>query len=301
MPTFRAMNTDVTVLAPSLDAHGEADLAARVEQVFAQAEQTFSRFRSDSELSRLNQAHGPSEVSPTLFAALERARTYWALTEGWFDPTIGRALCAAGYDRSFAPGVLDRREPDPVRPPRACFGDVVLEPSRRCVTLPPGCWLDGGGFIKGWTVDRAAQLLPSPAAVDAGGDAFARGAGVDGFGWLVDVEDPFRPGRVVTSLRLRDQAVATSGANRRRWRLGTREAHHLIDPRTGQPAQTDLAQVTVIAPSAELADVLAKVAFLRGFAAGRDFLNHLDGVTGVFVLADGRLSLTGEQELADAA
>jgi FAD:protein FMN transferase len=301
MAIFRAMNTDVTVLAPSLDPLAEADLAARVEQVFAQAEQTFSRFRSDSELSRLNQAHGPSVVSPTLFAALERARNYWALTEGWFDPTIGRALCAAGYDRSFAPGVLDRREPNPVRAPRACFGDVVLEPSRRCVTLPAGCSVDGGGFIKGWTVDLAARLLPSPAAVDAGGDGFARGPGVDGLGWLLDVEDPFRPGRVLMSLRLRDQAVATSGANRRRWRLGAGEAHHLIDPHTGRPAQTDLAQVTVIAPSAELADVLAKVAFLHGFAAGREFLNHFDGVTGVFVLADGRLRLTGELEVTDAA
>jgi thiamine biosynthesis lipoprotein len=103
------------------------------------------------------------------------------------------------------------------------------------------------------------------------------------------------------TVRLRDQAVATSGANRRRWRVGVGEAHHLIDPHTGWPATTDLAQVTVVAPSAELADVLAKVAFLRGFADGRRFLDHFQGVSGVFVLADGRLRITGDLEVSDAA
>jgi thiamine biosynthesis lipoprotein len=190
MASFRAMNTDVSVLAPTLSPVSEAQLTARVEQVFAQAERTFSRFRSDSELTRLNHAGGPLVVSPTLFAALERAHRYWALTDGWFDPTIGRALCAAGYDRSFAPGGLDRPQPGAVRPPRASFGDVVLEPISRRVTLPAECSLDCGGYIKGWTVDLAARLLPSLAAVDAGGDAFVRGGGPDGRGWLVDVEDP---------------------------------------------------------------------------------------------------------------
>jgi thiamine biosynthesis lipoprotein len=106
---------------------------------------------------------------------------------------------------------------------------------------------------------------------------------------------------VLLTLRLSDEAVATSGANRRRWRLGDREGHHLIDPRTGQPATTDLAQVTVVAPSAELADVLAKVAFLRGGADGRALLEGCEGVSGVLVLADGDLRLTGDLEVADAA
>jgi thiamine biosynthesis lipoprotein len=300
MASFRAMNTEVTVVAPTLQLVAEAELAARVERVFAQAERTFSRFRSDSELARLNQADGPSVVSPTLFAALERARRYWALTEGWFDPTIGRALCAAGYDRSFAPGMLDRPESTATHPLAGSFGDVGLDSTSRQATLPAECSLDGGGFIKGWTVDLAARLLPSLAAVDAGGDAVVRGHGVDGVGWPVDVEDPFRPGRALMTLRLRDQAVATSGANRRRWRVGIGEAHHLIDPHTGQPANTDLVQVTVVAPSAELADVLAKVAFLRGFADGRRFLERFTGVAGVFVRADGRTRLVGDLEVANA-
>jgi thiamine biosynthesis lipoprotein len=301
MARFRAMNTEVTVLAPYVHPLHESELAQRVERVFAQAERTFSRFRTDSELTQLNSGDGPMRVSPTLFDALQRARMYWQMSEGWFDPTIASALIAAGYDRSFAPGALDRAEVTPPVSSAACFGDVVLHSASRTVTLPAVCRLDCGGFIKGWAVDQAVQLLPSVSAVDAGGDAMLRGPGPDGLGWLVEVEDPFAPGHVLATLSVQDRAVATSGSNRHRWRVGARDAHHLIDPHTRRPGETDLAQVTVFASSAELADVLAKTAFLRGFHDGSRFLERFGQVSGVFVLNDGRARLVGDLEMADAA
>jgi thiamine biosynthesis lipoprotein len=297
MPTFRAMNTDVAVLIPGVDAASEADLAHAVGRVFADAERTFSRFESTSELSRLNRAVGPSVVSPKLFDALERARGYWQMTDGWFDPTIGKALCAAGYDRSFAPGVLDRAERTTGPPCRVSFGDVQLDRTTRTVTLAADTLLDFGGFIKGRTVDVATAILPPLAAIDAGGDAFLSGPGSDGRGWIVDVEDPFAQGHALLTLRLRDQAVATSGANRRNWRIGDAVAHHIINPHTREPARTDLAQVTVVCYSAELADVLAKTALLMGYAQGSVFLTGLPSAGAVFVLADGAVHLVGQLEV----
>ena len=296
---FRAMSTDVAVIGVGLDPAAEAALLLGVRADFDASERRFSRFRPDSELSRLNRAAGPLAVSASLFDAMRCARGYFELTGGLFDPTVGGALEALGYDRGFAPGALDRASPAP-HPRPASFADVGLDAATRTVTRPPGVRLDLGGFIKGRTVDRAARRLPGAGAVDAGGDAALRGGGPDGDGWLVDVEDPAHPARVVATLRVRDRAVATSAANRRRWRAGGHEIHHLVHPRTGRSADTDLAQSTVLAPSAELADVLAKTAFLLGARAGRRFLERLPAIAGVLVRRDGALEIVGDVEVIDA-
>jgi thiamine biosynthesis lipoprotein len=159
---------------------------------------------------------------------------------------------------------------------------------------PPGVHIDLGGMVKGRTVDRAGRLLPSPGAVDAGGDAIFLGAGPDGTGWLVDVEDPRDASRSVATLRLSDCAVATSAANRRHWRVGTARVHHIVDPRSQRPAESDLAQATVIAPTAELADVLAKTSFILGARRARAFLERMPGVGGVLVPRAGEVQIVGD-------
>jgi thiamine biosynthesis lipoprotein len=293
---FRAMTTDVVVLAPGLDLAAEAMLARRVEAVFEASERVFSRFRADSELERLNRATGPMRVSGRLFSVLLRARSHAERTGGVFDPGVGAAVVAAGYDRSFAPGALDR-DIAPEAGPRASLLDVGLDPATRTVARPRGTRLDLGGIVKGWTVDRAAALLPEVGAIDAGGDAALRGGGPEGDGWIVDVEDPSDASRVILSLRVRGRAVATSAANRRRWRVGASERHHLVDPRTGQPAATDLAQATVLAGTVELADVLAKSAFILGSREGARLLERFDGVGAVPVPRSGAPRLVGDLEV----
>jgi thiamine biosynthesis lipoprotein len=183
----------------------------------------------------------------------------------------------------------------------APFDSVAVDRSRRTVALPPGVSLDFGGFIKGWTVDRAARLLPPNAAIDAGGDAMLRGAGPDGRGWIVDVEDPTDPAREVLTLRVRDRAVATSAPNRRRWRTPSGELHHLIDPRTGRPGESDLAQVTVLGDTVEATEVLAKTVFFLGAREGARFLHRQHGVAAVLVRADGRVEVVGKLEEDRAA
>ena len=296
--TFHAMGTTVTVLLPDATEVVEGDAARRVEALFAEAEQTFSRFRATSELSRVLHAGGSVACSRDFVDALLRCQSYARRTGGLFDPGVGAAVVAAGYDRSFAPGALDRSDGTPPAPTRCgSVCDVRIDAARGVVEVPTGLALDLGGIVKGMTVDRASAALPVVAAVDAGGDAWLRGDGPDGDGWLVDVEDPLDDARVLCTLRVRDRAVATSGANRRRWRLGDASMHHLIDPRTGSPSSSGLRQATVVAATAEEADVLAKCLFLLGRDAAPGWLATWPGTAAVLVADDGRVSVAGSVDL----
>lgn len=291
---FRAMGTEVRVSTPDAPREAELLMAGAVQRVFADSEQRFSRFLPASELSRLNRAEGPSHVSEALFAALLRAKRYHELTGGVFDPTIGAALAASGYDRSFEPGLLDRDDPAPsVEPSR--FDQVELDEAHGTVFRPPHVQLDFGGFVKGHTVDLAAALLPEAGAVEAGGDCMARGRSA----WPVEVEDPWDPERTLLVLLVRDRAVATSAPNRRRWKRAGTELHHLIDPRTLAPTASDLAQATVLADSAELADVLAKAALVLGQRQGADLLSSFDGIAAVLIGTDRTVTRVGSLEVLD--
>lgn len=300
MASFRAMGTEVTVLTPTLDEAGEGARSREVAQVFERAERRFSRFRSDSELSRLNRADTRQGVSAPMFDALVDARAWLERSDGLFDPAIGAALIAHGYDRSFAAEHLDR-EATPRATQRASLRDLELDAAARTVLRPAHVVLDFGGFVKGRTVDDAAAALPDASlAIDAGGDAFMRGDGPDGEGWLVDVEDPHDASRTLMTLRVRGGAVATSAPNRRRWRLGPAFAHHLIDPRIGAPARGDLLQATALASTAEAADVLAKTLFLLGSTSARAWLERQPATGAVLVRADRSIEVLGEVEVVHA-
>ncbi len=165
-----------------------------------------------------------------------------------------------------------RRKPSaPAAPGR--WRGIRVDPQAHSVTLPAGTRLDLGGIAKGWAADRAASMLRpfGSGLVNAGGDLRAWGdqPGVEpGQGWLAAVEDPAWPDRDAAWLWVREGALATSSIVRRRWTGG----HHLIDPRTGQSADTDLLSVTVLAPTTAQAEVAAKVVLILGRAAGMAWL-----------------------------
>jgi thiamine biosynthesis lipoprotein len=278
------MNTDVCLF--TRDWPGP-ELLGAAEGVFHDVETRFSRFRPESELSLLNANAGREvAVSPELFRLLELSRRYHELSGGVFDPAVLASLEAAGYDRSFEQ-VARKDNAAPRLECAASIADVRLDAARSVVRAPAGLRIDLGGIAKGWAVDQAARVL-SPAAnylVDAGGDIFASGDGVDGPGWLVGVADPQREGEDLTTVRLHNQALATSSVAHRRWQRGGRWLHHLIDPRTGAPVENDVISVSVIAASAIDADVFAKVALLLGREQGESFL-VARGAAGLFVCSD---------------
>jgi thiamine biosynthesis lipoprotein len=298
---FEAMNTQVTVCAPELDDDAERRFAQQAATRFAAVVRRFSRFLPDSELSQLNRATSSVTVSAEMIDLLRDCREHVANTNGLFDPAIGGALAAAGYDRSFVPGALDRAQV-PAPSPLARFSDLLFDEDARIVVRPRALQLDFGGFLKGRTVDRVIATAPAAVLVDAGGDIAARGDGPDGSGWLIDIEDPTNPERVVATLRVRDRSIATSAPNRRHWRAGSKHVHHLIDPRTGLPSSSDLAQVTVVAPTTEQADVYAKATFLLGARGGRAFIadRAASGIAAVLIGRDGALEVVGDLEVVDA-
>lgn len=278
--SFHAMGTSVRLL---VDDGGRVALVDEGEREFHRLEAIFSRFRPESELSRLNQERSLA-VGPELLAVVQLALDARARTAGRFDPTVHDAVAAAGYDRSFelvASG-SGRREPTAVRP--RCGGRVSVEGA--VVSLDDGVRLDLGGIAKGWAADHVLAMLSSaaPALVDAGGDVVVRGRP-----WPVGVE---APGGILT-LELLDGALATSGRDRRRWRVAGSDAHHLIDPSTGQPADTDILTVTALGGTAAEAEVRATTLFLAGNAEAAVEEADAEGVPAVVVTDDGRMLLAG--------
>jgi thiamine biosynthesis lipoprotein len=264
---FRAMGTEIELFV-----EGRAgDQWNAVEREFERLEDSMSRFRPDSELSQLNRDGrivGSSALVEVVTAAVEARER----TGGLFDPTVHDAVVRAGYDRTFEQ-LTDRASAPSEGVP--CRGEIDIDGPR--ITLAAGVRLDLGGIAKGYAVDRASQVLAEigPSLVNAGGDIAVRGGS-----WPVGVVTA--AGTI--TLLLERGAVATSGSDRRRWATQGGAAHHLIDPRTGRPADTGVLRATVVAASAIEAEVLAKVAFLGGEVEAPRVLVTVDGRT---ILAGG--------------
>jgi thiamine biosynthesis lipoprotein len=245
-----------------------ADPAA-VEQVFQADDRRFTRFASDSELLRVNRAQGPVLVSERFARAVAAALWAARVTDGLVDPTLLDALEGAGYDRDFAELVPDEA---PVRyGAGGRVADVRL--SGRLLTLPPSTRLDLNGVVKAMAVDDGL-VAGGRGWLAAGGDLVTTEP--------VDVALP-RGG----SVRLERGGLATSGSSKRRWLRGGTMQHHLIDPRSGRPAQSPWEAVTASGESCLAADTAAKAAFLMG-DAGPDWLDAR-GMPGRFVSLDGSI------------
>jgi thiamine biosynthesis lipoprotein len=281
---FRAMGTEVDCLLESEEADAPKALQ-EVEEEFRRLERLLSRFLEDSELSRLNR-EGTIEASDDLLAAVELALEARERSGGRFDPTVHDALVSAGYDRTFSEVPASGAA---VPAGRACGGGVVVDRARGVVTLAEGARLDLGGIGKGYAVDRTCEALSEygPCLVNAGGDLAVRGVPDDGL-WPIGLETP----EGTMTVGLTRGGLATSGRDKRRWRRGGRDLHHVIDPSTGAPCQTDLLRATAIARSAVDAEVAAKCLLMAGEASAAREASSLD-MPCVLVTADGRTVTLG--------
>lgn len=290
---FRAMGTEVGAWLWRDDAQQAHTALMQVQSFFGRAEARLSRFRPESELSRMNRSAGVAfAASPMLFDLVERALAWRTATGGIFDPTILHTLEGYGYDRTFheveAAGVTVVASQV-----HAAGAEVRLGPGN-IISLPPGVGIDLGGIAKGRAAQVAAQRLGvwGPALVDAGGDITAVGAPPQG-AWVVTAAHPVETAKDIAVLTLRDEAVATSSRAARKWTANGRPAHHLIDPRTGAPAQTGALSVTVVGKWLPDVEIHAKVALILGEEAGADYLRRLDGVSALITTDDGRNVMTG--------
>ncbi len=310
--SFKAMNTNVHTWLYSQVADNE--VLTDTQRLFASFEKRLSRFDPDSELSRLNACEREAfQASPTLIDAVEVALWAAEVTGGLYDPTILSKLERAGYDRSFekvAGAVPFTFSPSPSAPPARArafmppfnFRSVQLNRAGKKIYKPAGVRLDLGGIGKGWTVDRAADRLQGlgPFLINAGGDIFAYQTPPGKKGWEIDLIHPLKPELFMARVYLQHQALATSTIAKRRWQQNGRVMHHLIDPRTGQPAQTRALSVSVIADRTSMAEVYAKVALILGTQHGLAYLQSLPGVEGLMYTAESEIIYTaGLEQMLD--
>lgn len=264
------MGTSTLLVVHRDDAH----LLDEAEAHIADLERRWSRFLPDSELSVLNRAAGaPVIVRPDTFSLILAAVDGAVATDGRFDPTVHDAVVALGYDRSFerieigdatAHGA-GSPQADSATTPRPAPGveGIELDDALLAVRLPEGVRLDLGGIgkgtaadlVSGWVMDQGARGI----AVSIGGDVRVRGTAPAGGGWAFThgIDDLDLPTLV-------DGGVCTSSTGRRRWATPTGPVHHLVDPRTGRCTADGVESITVVAGTAQQAEVLTKAAMVAG-------------------------------------
>jgi thiamine biosynthesis lipoprotein len=291
---FRAMGCQMLAMVDADDA-AVGEVLAAVPEWFGAWEDHISRFRPTSELSRLNASRGRfMVVSEVLWEVLEAALTAEQASNGLVTPTMLNTLEAVGYDRSFDTGLTRQKALLPaVMPPilDPAHG-IELDASARSVRLLDDVRLDFGGVAKGWAADQAMRRLSffGPALVEAGGDIAVSGPRKSGAGWEIGVADPRGPDRDLEVICVEQGGVATSGRDFRRWQVNGVWQHHLLDPRTGQPAITDVLSSTVIAPTVGEAEIAAKVALILGSTDGLEWIEAHPPLAALFVLDDGHVA-----------
>ena len=301
---IRAMGTDVIVAIINDDGAGARADTKEVARAIADFEKRFSRFLPASEVCSLNASGGEVCRTSADMAAMLAAAQYWHKdTGGIFDPSVCEALEEIGYDKSidfeqgpvreetahfFDAGAHQRRF-------QACprFADVRIDEEAGTVMVPTGMKLDFGGIGKGYSVDMIARSLRKKYSdfwISAGGDMFLSGRNSEGKPWEVMVQDPLDSGNDIGCIAMgerKEMAVATSGVTKRKGVKGGFAWHHIIDPRTGLPAENAIAAVTVIAPTVTEADVCAKTVLILGEKEGIDFIERHAGLACLAVTVKG--------------
>lgn len=308
---------------------GPRGLASAAERRVADLESRWSRFRPDSELSRLNSCAGaPVTVSAETVQLVERAVAAWRLTGGLFDPTVLTAMHAAGYAGSFEtlcaePGnteaanteaanteagnteAADAAATDPAgssrtspSPSPGCQG-ILVDARRRTVSLPAGVGLDAGGIAKGFAADLVVGELMAAGAeaamVSLSGDVVVAGHPRPGRRWTVSVAHPLEQGGELARLQLDRGAVATSSRLKRAWIHRGQPRHHLIDPDAGTPVSGPLVAVTAVAGAGWWAEALTKAILVSGR------LGQVPNASAITVDRDGTVCATVDLEPAVAA
>ena len=265
------MGTSMEVAAAQRDRLVPAKAAA--DRVVAAIDQSCSRFREDSELSMVHRQRGHEvHVSGLLARALRIALRAARLTDGLVDPTVGAALRAAGYDADFE-SVPRCAGPVTLTPgPVPGWERIHLDERRRVVWVPEDVEIDLGSTAKALAADMAAEAAAGEAGcgvlVSLGGDIGTAGAPPLG-GWHVQIAEDSAAAvdPDAETILIQSGGVATSSTTMRRWTRGTLSLHHIIDPRSGMPADGPWRTVTVVVASCVDANTASTAAIVRGVDA----------------------------------
>ncbi len=267
--SIRALGTTATAVLT--DPAGLVLARSRLVRGLRALDLACSRFRTDSELARLNRSAGrPTPVGELLLTALEAALAVARMTGGLVDPTVGRAMRGNGYDRTFSR--LPNGTLVPLLSPAGRYEEIELDHDAGTVLVPAGIELDLGASAKALAADRlAAEIAADSGAgvlVSLGGD-LAIGGPPPSAGWVVGVDDDHATPAAAATARvaIRDGGLASSGIRVRRWRTAAGDYHHIVVPRTGRPARGPWSTVTVAGASCLEANAASTASIVLGSAA----------------------------------
>lgn len=251
-------------------------------EAFRNVEQACSRFSPDSELmTACREVKKPVQISPFLFEPLKLAIEMAKLTEGVFDPTIGKFMEEQGYNRHYLTGEHMKSPADDF----VTYRDIILDERVHTIYLTKPLVVDLGAVAKGFAIDLAVNELKAfeGFVVNAGGDLFAGGVDENGSPWKIGIQHPEKKDQIISKIEISNQAVCTSGSYERR-NANIPGMHHIINPKT-KHSPNDWVSCSIIAPFAMLADVFSTAAFLLGREKGQALLKSVD-LKGLFITSD---------------
>lgn len=283
------MGTYATVTVYAADRETAAEAAAEALGELHRIETVMSNWLEDSEISRLNRESrgSPYKVSGELFSLIDSSLHYSDLTSGSFDITARPLVRLWGFQGGTAK-LPTRNEIEDARN-LIGHGRIILDRDSSTVVVPEGMSLDLAGIAKGYALDRSVALMKergiTSAVINLGGNVFALGHPPGKAGWTVGIRDPNKRDRIVGSIKLKDEAIATSGNYENYVVIDGVRYGHIIDPRTGRPAEGILS-VSVVAPTALASDALATGLFVLGPGAGRSIVESMNSIRAVYAVPD---------------
>lgn len=273
-----------------LQVWGDEALLSKATARIYELEAALSVTREDSELYIINTV-GNTTLSEDVTSLLSQALALSERTGGAFDPTVYPYVRAWGFTEETqhvpAQETLDALS--------ACVGTEHVHIAGNSVTLDEGTMLDFGGIAKGYAAQSCAALLSEAEAalLVLGGNIQTVGTKPDGGAWSIGIADPENSSQAIAKLRIRgSMAVVTSGGYERFFEENGKQYHHILDPETGNPAESGLASVTVLAQDGVLADAFSTALFVMGYEKAAEFWRNSDDFDAVFILQDGSIVAT---------
>lgn len=292
--TYTGTALDTIISIQIYDSHDE-ELIKHCQKMCEEYEAKFSRTLEDSEIARINAAGGaPVEVSEDTVELIRKGIYYCDMSDGAFDITIGSVT-----------SLWDFKAEDPSPPAPAALAEAVRHVNYRKILinghnvrlLDPDARLDLGAIAKGYIADRIKEYLSEEgvrhALINLGGNVLAIGDKLDGTPFNIGVQKPFQDGGdYITSIRVNNKSVVTSGTYQRYFEKGDTLYHHILNASSGNPCNNGLNSVTIITDSSLTADALSTTCFLLGPDAGMKLVNQLDNVDAIFIDTDNQLSFS---------
>ena len=270
------------------------DVFKRVREI----EDLVSINKIDTELDEINNNAGikPVKVSDESFEIIEKALDYSKQSKGGYDLTIGPLvkLWSIGLPEAKVPSDNEIKEVLE----KIDYNKVKLNKENKEVYLEEkGMKLDLGSIAKGYTADEIVKILKSKkvnkAIIDLGGNIYALGEKEENKPWKIGVQNPFEDrGDVVGTIDIKDKSIVTSGIYERYIEKDGEKYHHILNPKTGYPYESEIAGVTLITDKSIDGDALSTLIFTKGIKEGLEFLKELKDVEAIFVSKEKKVYLT---------